>query len=89
MISSKFIDDLTREITDGLPAGVKGLQQDVEKNIHTLLQGTLGKLDLVTREDFDAQAGVLRRTREKLERLEQAVAELEKKNGNDSRLQGA
>ena len=80
MISSKFIDDLTREITDGLPAGVKGLQQDVEKNIHTLLQGTLGKLDLVTREDFDAQAGVLRRTREKLERLEQAVAELEKEN---------
>jgi BMFP domain-containing protein YqiC len=80
MISSKFIDDLTREITEGLPAGVKGLQQDVEKNIHTLLQGALGKLDLVTREDFDAQAGVLRRTREKLERLEQAVAELEKEN---------
>ena len=80
MISSKFIDDLTREITDSIPAGVKGLQQDVEKTIHTLLQGALGKLDLVTREDFDAQAGVLRRTREKLEQLEQAVAELEKKN---------
>ena len=70
MLNTKFIDDLARQISDSIPAGVKGLQADMEKNIHTLLQGALGKLDLVTREDFDAQAAVLRRTREKLEQLE-------------------
>jgi hypothetical protein len=39
MLNPKFIDDLARQISDNIPAGVKGLQADVEKNIHTLLQG--------------------------------------------------
>ncbi len=77
MLDSKFIDDLARQISDSIPAGVKGLQQDVEKNVHTLLQGALARLDLVTREEFDAQTQVLQRTREKLERLEKLVAEME------------
>ena len=80
MVNTNFIDDLARQISKSIPAGVKGMQADMEKNIHTLLQSALGKLDLVTREDFDAQTAVLRRTREKLEQLEQAIAELEKKN---------
>lgn len=41
------------------------------------LQAGLGKLDLVTREEFDVQRAVLLRTREKLDALEQAVAALE------------
>ena len=80
MINPRFIDDLARQISDSIPAGVKGLQGDVEKNIHTLLQGAFAKLDLVTREEFDVQARVLARTREKLEELERQIAELEKKN---------
>ena len=79
MINPRFIDDLARQISDSIPAGVKGLQEDVEKNIHTLLQGAFAKLDLVTREEFDVQSKVLMRTREKLEELERQVAELEKK----------
>ena len=77
MFDTKFIDDLARQISDSLPSGVKGLQQDIEKNIHTLLQGAFAKLDLVTREEFDAQSQVLLRTREKLEQLEKIVAGLE------------
>jgi len=77
MLDTKFIDDLARKISDSIPAGVKGMQTDVEKNIHTLLQSALGKLDLVTREEFDAQTAVLRRTREKLEALERTITELE------------
>jgi BMFP domain-containing protein YqiC len=80
MLNPKFIDDLARQISDNIPAGVKGLQADVEKNIHTLLQGAFAKLDLVTREEFDVQSKVLARTREKLEELERLVAELEDKN---------
>jgi len=66
MFNTKFIDDLARQISGSIPAGVKGMQEDVQKNIHTLLQGALAKLDLVTREEFDAQSQVLARTREKL-----------------------
>jgi BMFP domain-containing protein YqiC len=50
---------------------------DLKQNFRSLLQSTLSKLDLVTREEFDIQAKVLARTREKLEALEQRVAALE------------
>lgn len=79
MLNTKIIDDLARQISEFIPAGVKGMQEDVQKNIHSLLQGALAKLDLVTREEFDAQSQVLARTREKLEQLEQLVTELEEK----------
>ena len=77
MPDTKFIDDLARQISGSLPAGLREMQQDVEKNIHSLLQASLGKLDLVTREEFDVQRKVLARTREKLEQLEQTLAALE------------
>jgi len=79
MLNTKFIDDLARQISDSIPSGVKGLQQDLEKNIHTLLQGAFTKLDLVTREEFDTQTQVLLRTREKLDQLEKLVSEMEEK----------
>lgn len=79
MLNTKFIDDLARQISNSIPAGVKGLQQDVEKNINTLLQGAFARLDLVTREEFDVQTKVLARTREKLQALETLVTELEQK----------
>lgn len=79
MLDTKFIDDLAHQISGSLPAGLREMQQDVEKNIHSLLQATLGKLDLVTREEFDVQRKVLARTREKLEQLEQTLAKLEER----------
>ena len=79
MFDTKFIDDLARQISEAIPAGVKGMQEDVQKNIHTLLQGALSRLDLVTREEFDAQSQVLARTREKLEQMEKIVAAMEEK----------
>jgi len=85
MLDTKFIDDLARQISGSLPAGVREIQQDVEKNIHSLLQAKLGKLDLVTREEFDVQRKVLARTREKLEQLEQSLAALEADLGKDSK----
>ena len=53
--------------------------KDIEKNMRTMLAGFFDKLDLVTREEFDIQAKVLARTREKLDALEARVAELESK----------
>jgi len=79
MFDTKFIDDLARQISKAIPDGVKGMQEDVQKNTHTLLQGALSRLDLVTREEFDAQSQVLARTREKLAQLEKTLEALEQK----------
>jgi len=54
---------------------------DVEKNARALLSSFFAKFDLVSREEFDIQAQVLLRTREKLKALEERVARLESRNG--------
>ena len=76
MIDKNVIDELGRKISDLLPAGVDQLQADVEANIRALLQTTLSKMNLVTREEFDVQTDLLQRTREKLEQLEQELKTL-------------
>jgi BMFP domain-containing protein YqiC len=77
MIDAKFLDDLARRLADAVPPGVREIQQDVEKNLRSILQATLSKLDLVTREEFDVQSRLLARTREKLDKLESMIAALE------------
>lgn len=50
---------------------------DAEKNINALIQGAFTKMELVSREEFDVQTEVLRKTREKLTLCEERLAELE------------
>ena len=77
MFDPKQIDELTRRVADALPPGFSDIQGDVKKNLRAAMQATFAKLDLVTREEFEVQAAVLQRTREKLEALEASVAEME------------
>lgn len=65
------ISDKIRKIIDNSP------MSDIEENINALLQSTFTKLDLVSREEFDVQTQVLKRTREKLEALESKLDELQ------------
>ena len=60
-----------------MPPGISSLRRDLEDNFKAVLQAGLTRLDLVSRQEFDVQAGVLRRTREKLEALEARLASLE------------
>ena len=73
-----FLNDLSKKLCDALPQNMQTLKKDIEKNFHTVLQNTFGKLDLVTREEFDAQTKVLARSRQKIEALEKKISELEK-----------
>jgi BMFP domain-containing protein YqiC len=50
---------------------------DIEKNIDALLKSMFTKMELVTREEFDVQTEVLKRTRQKLEELEKKLFEIE------------
>ena len=52
--------------------------RDIEENINALLKRMFTKMDLITREEFDVQTSVLRKTREKLERLEEQLSKIEK-----------
>lgn len=74
----RSLDDLARRLSAAVPPGVAALRRDLEGNFKAVLQAGLSKLDLVSRQEFDVQAGVLRRTREKLEALEARLAALEK-----------
>lgn len=74
----KSLDELARKLADAVPPGLAALKNDLEQNFKAVLQSGLAKLDLVTRQEFDIQAGVLRRSRERLEELEKRIAALEK-----------
>lgn len=77
MLDPKQLDEMARRFSENLPSGLRDFQQEVEKNARTAMQTAFSRMDLVTREEFDAQAKVLARTREKLEALEARVAALE------------
>ena len=72
------IEQLSKRISSLIPGDIKHMQDDIEKNIRSLLQSSLSKMNLVSREEFDVQSAVLQRTREKLEQLEKQVAQLKK-----------
>ncbi|NIJ82749.1 ubiquinone biosynthesis accessory factor UbiK [Xanthomonas cannabis] len=77
MIDFNQLDDLARRLSDLVPPGLRQSREELQSTFKGALQAGLGKLDLVTREEFDVQRAVLLRTREKLDALEQAVAALE------------
>ena len=74
MQNKQFFEDLSNKIRD---LAQNSPLADLDKNFHALLQGALTKMDLVTKEEFDVQADVLRLTRQKLDLLETKIAELE------------
>ena len=75
MLNKKVLDDIGAKVNELL---AQSPAKDVGKNMKVLLGGVFARLDLVTREEFDVQQEVLKRTREKLTALETKVAELEK-----------
>jgi len=79
-MSDDSIEKLAKKLADAVPEGLRSMREELEKNFRSVLNSGLGKLDLVTREEFEAQEAVLARTREKLEALEERLAELERES---------
>ena len=74
MFNSQVINDISNKIKE---LAKNSPLEDMDKNIHALIQGAFTKMELVSREEFDVQAEVLRNTRDKLVHLEAKLAELE------------
>ena len=77
-MSDYSIENLARKLAESVPDGLRSVRDDLENNFRSVLKTGIGKLDLVTREEFEVQEAVLARTREKLEMLEAKLEELEK-----------
>lgn len=71
------IDQLARKLAETVPDGLRAVRDDLEKNFRAVLKSGISRMDLVTREEFEIQQSVLRRTRETLAALETRLAELE------------
>lgn len=70
---------LVDQLQSLLPESATQAQAEIRQNLKIFLESSLTKMNLVTREEFDAQSALLVRTREKLDRLEAIIADLEKR----------
>ena len=75
-----FITEFVRQLGEILPTSAA--KDDIQKGVHAVAQSAFAKMDLVTREEFDAQQAVLKRTRAQLEAMETQLAELNKQLEN-------
>ena len=76
-MNNESIENIASRLAETVPEGLKSMREDLEQNFRGVLKASLGKLDLVTREEFEVQEAVLAKTRAKLEVLEAKVRELE------------
>ena len=77
-MNDKFLSDLSARLAE---LAASNPAKDLQRNFRGLLASAFSRVDLVTREEYDAQAQVLARAREKLAALEARVAELESRAG--------
>lgn len=74
MTTPRILDEIGAKLSE---LAASSPARDIEKNAKALLAGAFSKLDLVTREEFDVQRGVLAHAQQRLSELESRVAELE------------
>jgi BMFP domain-containing protein YqiC len=77
MLDPKQLEELAARLTRVIPPGLKGLRAELEDNFRAVLRANLDRLELVSRERFDAQAELLARTQKKLSTLERRLKTLE------------
>ena len=68
-----YLKNITKKITENLPDDLDAIKGDLQQNIQSLIESQIKNLDLVTREEFEIQEQVLKRTRVKLEELEKQL----------------
>jgi len=82
MINRESLDKLAQQIGDlfgqATSFGQNTVPQDIQRNLRAIIQSGFDKMDLVTRDEFDAQTAVLERTRATLDRVEKQLEHIEK-----------
>jgi BMFP domain-containing protein YqiC len=73
------LEEMVRKFVSGLPAALSNMRTELEANFRAALQSAAGRFDLATRSEFDVQAKVLERSRERVAQLEARIAALEER----------
>ncbi|HEV7432271.1 MAG TPA: accessory factor UbiK family protein [Steroidobacteraceae bacterium] len=73
------VEEMARKFVSGLPAALSSMRAELEANFRAVLQGAAGRFDLATRSEFDVQAKVLERSRQRIAQLEARLAALEER----------
>ena len=79
------VEQTIHRLLEGMPASLQAMRSDLEAHFQRVLQSGARRLDLVSREEFDAQAKVLERSRALIIELEARVKALEEKLPPSSR----
>lgn len=72
-------EELVQRLLEGLPPSLMAFRDELKAHAERALRSGFARLDLVSREEFDAQSRVLERARKMIETLEQRLAELEQR----------
>lgn len=78
MFDPQQLNELARRISEVIPQDLTAIKSDFETNIKAILQASLSRMNLVTREEFDVQRKVLLRAREQIDAMEERIKALEK-----------
>ena len=78
-INPNKIDELIQQVMSALPEDILQMKQGFEKNLKSAMSAAFGRMDLVTREEFDVQAALLARTRALLDEMDEKIRQLEEK----------
>lgn len=78
MTADSPVKTFLRHFNEELLPGVQSLGEEAQQHLLAALRSAFNKMDLVSRDEFDAQSAVLKRTREKLEALQTQLCDLEK-----------
>jgi BMFP domain-containing protein YqiC len=78
MFNSKFVEDLSARLSAMIPLAEEA-REDLRTKIEQLLKSSFAGLDLLSREDFDAQRTALERAEKRIRELEESLSELTEK----------
>ena len=76
MIDLRMIDDLTRRLGESLPPGLVQKKEEMENQFRTVLTSAFERMNLVSREEFDAKCALLEETRSRMAKLEAQLEEI-------------
>lgn len=84
MMNRRNLEKLVQQCVAALPQDLLRARRGVEQQLRNALAAALRRMDLVTREEFDVQAALLGRTRERLEALQERIDQMEEYGKPDS-----
>lgn len=82
--ASATIEKVLEQIATVVP-GAAAARDELQALLSASFNSMLGRMNLVSREEFDAQAALLARARDKLDALEARLAALEAEGADDGR----